>query len=431
MKRAVPVMRLLAVASAASLVLAACGGGDDEGDAGASPSAATNTGDGTLTIGSILPQTGSLAFLGPPEFAGVDLAAKEINAAGGVLGKPVTITHKDSGDATTDTASKSVDSLLQAKADAIVGAASSGVSLTVIDKITNAGVVQFSPANTSDQLSTYDDKGLYFRTAPPDKLQGRVLADTIAEDGNEKVYILNRQDSYGTGLAGAIKTNLESGGVEVVGTKEYDEGAQEFSAEVSDVKAKAPDAIALVTFEEITKIGPELIKQGLGPDKVKWYFVDGNLSDQSAAAAKKSGTEPAFKEGQLKGVKGTLPGAAASDDFKKKLLGINPDLSDYSYAPESYDATNLIALAAVAGKSDAGVDIAKNLAAVSKGGEKCKDFASCKKLLDEGKDIDYDGVSGPVEFNDNGDPAEATIGVYEYQTDNTYKNVSYKTGTID
>jgi len=105
--------------------------------------------DGKFTVGDLLPQTGSLATLGPPEFAGVGLAIKEINAAGGVLGKPVTEIMGDSGDATTDIATQTVNRELAAGADVIVGAASSAVSLTVIDKITNSGVIEFSPANTS------------------------------------------------------------------------------------------------------------------------------------------------------------------------------------------------------------------------------------------------------------------------------------------
>ena len=139
------------------------------------PVEGTRAGDGKLVLGTILPQTGSLAFLGPPEFAGFDLAISDINAAGGVLGQPVTGIKGDSGDATTDTANQTVDRLLSQNVDAIIGAASSGVSLTVIDKITGAGVVQFSPANTSKKLSDYPDKGLYFRTAPSDILQGAVI----------------------------------------------------------------------------------------------------------------------------------------------------------------------------------------------------------------------------------------------------------------
>jgi branched-chain amino acid transport system substrate-binding protein len=180
---------MLAAISAGALVLSACGGDSDDDtattEASAAPSASEsasaeqNTADGTLTIGTLLPQTGSLAFLGPPEFAGVDLAIKEINEAGGVLGKDVAKVDSDSGDTSTNIASQSVDRLLSQNVDAIVGAASSGVSLTVIDKITGAGVVQISPANTSPDFTDYPDKDLYFRTAPSDVLQGRILGNQI------------------------------------------------------------------------------------------------------------------------------------------------------------------------------------------------------------------------------------------------------------
>ena len=158
-------------------------------------------GDGTLTIGSLLPQTGNLAFLGPPEFAGVELAIKEINEAGGVLDKDVAYIEGDSGDTSQDIANPTVDRLLAADVDVIIGAASSGVSLTVIDKITSAGVVQYSPANTAADFTDYDDKGLYFRTAPPDVLQGRILGETILADGCTNVGVLALQDPYGEGLA--------------------------------------------------------------------------------------------------------------------------------------------------------------------------------------------------------------------------------------
>src|SRR5690349_7798528 len=113
MIRIAPVGRALAVAAATSLALTACGGGgsntatQSSQPAAPSSSAPAAKGDGTLTIGTLLPQTGSLAFLGPPEFAGVDLAIKEINEAGGVLGKPVTKYDTDSGDTTTNIASQS------------------------------------------------------------------------------------------------------------------------------------------------------------------------------------------------------------------------------------------------------------------------------------------------------------------------------------
>jgi ABC-type branched-subunit amino acid transport system substrate-binding protein len=243
------------------------------------PVEGTRAGDGKLVIGTILPQTGSLAFLGPPEFAGFDLAISDINAAGGVLGQPVTGIKGDSGDATTDTANQTVDRLLSQNVDAIIGAASSGVSLTVIDKITGAGVVQFSPANTSKKLSDYPDKGLYFRTAPSDILQGAVIGGVIADDGNATVGIIARNDAYGTGLLDDSKKALADAGVKVVAEKVYDEKAQTFDAEVDEIAAADPDAILVIGFDESSRILTTMVEKGVGPTKKAVYGVDGNMGN--------------------------------------------------------------------------------------------------------------------------------------------------------
>ena len=419
-----PIWRSVALLGVAGLVLTACGGDGD--DAGAEPSAAKSStkaaakGDGELVIGTLLPQTGSLAFLGPPEFAGVDLALKDIAAAGGVNGKEVKKFDSDSGDTTTETASQSVDRLISNKVDVVIGAASSSVSLSVIDKIVGNGTLQISPANTSVELTDYNDKGLYFRTAPPDTLQGRVLGDQILADGNTTVGILALQDSYGTGLAENAISNIESGGGEIVEKVFYDPKASSFSSEVGKIKAADPEAIAVISFEEFSKILPELEKQGIGPADKKIYMVDGNTSQYG----------PKGINGNLKGAKATYPGVLATDEFKTRLAEVNPKLKDYTYAPESYDATLLVALAATAAGDDSGEAIASKMQEVSAGGEKCTKYDECLALLKDGKDIDYDGLSGPVEFNEKGDPSEAVIGIYEYGADNMYKFVEAKSGKI-
>jgi hypothetical protein len=241
----------------------------DEGPGGGVAATPNATG-GPMVIGYLLPLTGSLAFLGPPEIAGFDLAIADINAAGGVLGAPVVSEGSDSGDTSTDTATQSVDRLLQAGVNVIVGAASSGVSQTVIDTITGAGVMQISPANTSDIFTTYDDNGLYFRTAPPDVLQGQALADVILGDGNNTVGILALNDPYGTGLANVIYDNLLAGGLSEEDVPEpiiYDPTAANFDAEVQQMVDLNPDAIVLIGFEESSKILQALNAEGIGPQR--------------------------------------------------------------------------------------------------------------------------------------------------------------------
>jgi ABC-type branched-subunit amino acid transport system substrate-binding protein len=369
----------------------------------------------TLKIGTILPQSGALAFLGPPEEAGVKLAVKDINDAN--LGIKVDATYRDSGDTTTDTATVSVTDLLSQNVSAIVGAASSGVSKTVIDQIVAAGVVQFSPANTSADFTNYPDKGLYWRTAPSDVLQGEVLGNQIAEDGNSTLGLIVLNDSYGTGLAKSVTKAFEGAGGKVVATSLFNEGDSNFAAQISEVTAKNPDAIALVTFDQAKVITPKLVGSGF-PGK-KLYFVDGNLADYSKD----------FAPGLIAGAKGTLPGLDVGKlgDFTTRLKSVDPTLKDYSYAAESYDAVVLIALAAYAANDVKGQSIADYLRQVSGGtgkGTKFTDFASAAAALKKGTQVDYDGFSGPVTFDEHGDPTEATIGIYQYDAANTYKRIN-------
>jgi hypothetical protein len=237
----------------------------NEGPAAAAYGSAT----GVLKIGTLLPLTGSLAYLGPPEVAGVQLAVNDINAAGGVLKSPVEIVGGDSGDTSTNIATQTVATLLQQGVNAIIGAASSDVTKTVIDTVTQAGVLQFSPANTSDSFTTYADNGLYFRTAPPDLFQGQVLADLVSQDGNQSVGVLAQNGEYGTGLAEQIVKNLDSAGLSGDSVKSvyYDPTASDFSDIVQQMVDFNPDAIVVVGFDESAKIIKGLNEQGIGPKR--------------------------------------------------------------------------------------------------------------------------------------------------------------------
>jgi branched-chain amino acid transport system substrate-binding protein len=405
--------RFSALVASAALVLAACGGDDEEAaeevteETEAPAEDTSGCAVTTLNIGTILPVTGSLAFLGPAEVAGSGLAVDDINAAGGVLGNQVVLNQGDSGDATTDTANTEVDRLLAAGAQVIIGAASSGVSLTVIDKITSAGVVQFSPANTSPAFTNYADNGLYFRTAPSDRLQGSVLANLVIEEGAETAAVLYRNDSYGVGLAGFFKEFYEGAGGTVPEFIEYAEGTETFDAEVDKVVAANPDAIVIIGFAETGPILNTMHERGVGPTAKKVYGVDGNIS-----GLEKLVSDPAI----LAGIRGTEPSVDLSTikEFTARLDS-NPDVKGvYTYGAETYDAIVISALAAeIAGCAD-GVSIGAQINGVTKDGEKCTDFASCLSLIQAGTDVDYDGLGGAYEFSDAGEPETASFRIITY-----------------
>ncbi|MFM7013965.1 MAG: ABC transporter substrate-binding protein [Actinomycetota bacterium] len=398
----------VAVLAAAALVLSGCAAADNGGGG--------TGGDLALKIGTALPKTGNLAFLGPPEEAGVALAIKDINEAD--KGIQLEVVWGDSGDTDNKAYETEIPRLLSAGVKAILGAASSGTSLQFIDQVTGAGVIQFSPANTSPALTTYDDGGLYFRTAPSDLLQGEVLGNLIAEDGHQNIGMIVLNDAYGTGLRDATKASFEAAGGTVGATPTYNAGDTNFTSQINEVLAGAPDAIVIIAFDETKTIIPALVSQFPAENL---YFVDGNLANYSED----------FEPGTLTGAKGTLPGLDIESikDFTDRMnenwvAEGNADLANvFAYGPESYDATVLLALAALAAGSTDSAAIAGKLREVSGGegsGTKCTSFADCADIINGGGVADYDGVSGPITFDEFGDPTEATIGIYQYQDDNTY-----------
>lgn len=387
-------------------------------DPAASCKAPSNPSQDALEYGTMLPLTGSLAYLGPPAIAGVGLAVSDINAAGGVIGKDVEIsTATDSGDSTDMTVSSSAASkLINADVPVVIGAESSSVTLNVVDQLTSNCTIEISPANTATDLSGYSS--YYYRTAPPDTVQGSALGQLVTGDGNANVAFLVFNDAYGTGLRNTVQKAVEAAGGSVVyGGKgkgeEFPPGQTTFSSEVTAAIASKPDAIVILAFDETKSIVPELVSQGW--DMSKTYMSDGNTADYSDD----------FDPGTLQGGKGTIPGASPKDEFKTDLsswyqTNEGSELNDYSYAAESYDATVLTALAAQAGKgTDAGT-IQANMAKVSgaDGGEKCTTFADCKQLLDDGTKIHYQGPSGIGSFNSDNDPSSAYIGIYQYDENN-------------
>ncbi|MFC4784653.1 ABC transporter substrate-binding protein [Nocardioides sp. MAHUQ-72] len=429
-------IRVMAGTAALSFALTACGSDDSSGDnasdktsASSSESAGSSdkftndkcsgnqTSADALRVGGILPLTGNLAFLGPPEVAGVGLAVSDINAAGGVDGAKACHDIQDSGDSTDMSVStSSAGTLIANKPSVVIGAASSSVSLNVVDTFADNKIVEVSPANTAVDLSGYSP--YYFRTAPPDGIQGNALGTLISTDGYQKVAFLVFNDTYGTGLRNAVEETITgSGGECVYGCKgdgdEFPAGQTTFSSEVSAALASKPDAIVVLAFDETKQIVPELASQGW--DMSKTYFSDGNTADYSAT----------FEKGTLEGAQGTIPGADPDAAFKERLsgwaeVGEGKPLTDYAYGAESYDATILAALAAVKGGGTDSETIQKNYAAVSgaTGGEECKTYADCLELLKAGKEIRYAGPSGIGPINDKNDPSSAFIGIYTFNADN-------------
>lgn len=427
-------LRAVAALSAVAL-LAACGGGEDEGaedtsaeetqaEEGADDDAASsdggeatseapvaggdgNTGD-TFTFGYVLPETGQLAFLGPPQIEALGLAIQDINEAGGVLGNevPDPIAGDEAGQDAA--AQQAADRILAEQPSAIIGAAASGMSLAIIDRVTGANVMQCSGSNTAPTFTDYADDDLYVRTAPSDALQGPVLANTIVNDGYSNVAIVARADDYGAGLADATATALENAGATVALNEDYDPLAREFNAVVSSVEAAQPDAVVVIAFEEGGQILQGMFEAGLTPDAVGVYGADGVRSADLGSIVNEA--DPTV----IAGMKGTAPASADNPDFITRLQEFAPDLEETQFAPQVYDCAVTLALAAEAAGSVNAADFKSEVNGVTMEGTACTSFEECKGLLENGEDIDYNGMSGPLDFTEAGEPSTATIEVYEF-----------------
>ncbi|MEY4321684.1 MAG: hypothetical protein RL167_412 [Actinomycetota bacterium] len=402
------------VAAAASVALAA---------GTAIPASAA---DNQLTIGAIVPLTGALSFLVPPEIAGIHLAIDEINANGGVLGKQVKLAGiLDEADGDSPAVSQaSATKLLSQKVDLIIGAASSARTRLIINKITGAKVVQVSGSNTAPDLTDWKDNGFYFRTAPSDLLQGRVLANQILQDGASSVAVLFQDTSYGVGLNKQVKAVLEKGKA-TVNSISFPETETNFASYVDKALAGKPDAIVIVSYNESKKIIPALQAKGYSGGNL--YLVDGNAVDYSAEAY----------ASYLNGAKASIPGKALDNAFKAKLAAAykkytKKELTDYTYGESIYDAIIIGALAAQAAGDATGAGIKSQITEISKAGAgkvTVTSFAAGIKALKAGKKINYDGKTGAIEFDKNGDPTGAYIGIHRYSADGKFKLVKTVLGS--
>ncbi|MEV8338392.1 ABC transporter substrate-binding protein [Leucobacter sp. NPDC077196] len=408
---------VLALVASAALVLSGCSSsGETEptetgGDGGGGSSEA-------LQIATLLPQTGSLGFLMPPVQAGIAQALSDINGAGGVLGQDVeVVAEANEGDASDLTVVESgADDVIASGASFVLGAMGSGRTQHVVDKIAEAGILMGSPSNTSADLSGISPN--YFRTAPPDTVQGDALGNQIVSDGVTSVAFLTFNDPYGLGLRDVIQETVEAAGAEVVyGGKgdgnEFPVEQTSFASEITAAKDSGAEAIVVVTYDQFKQIVPEAVNQGL--DLSTFYLVDGNAN----------GYESDFEAGTLENAQASIPGAQANDEFQTQLQEIyteeyDGELESFTYAPEAYDLVTLVALAAEKAGSTDSAAIQENLHAVSgsEGGEECSTFEECATLIQDGSEIQYVGKAGTGPLNENNDPSSAFIGIYKYDGSN-------------
>ncbi|MBT2547555.1 ABC transporter substrate-binding protein [Arthrobacter sp. ISL-65] len=398
--------------AAVVLTLGACSGSGDN----ARTATVEASGDGTLPIGLILDNTGPQSFLNAAQLAAAKLAVQEINAAGGHKGRPVELLPVTTGG---DTAAQARE-LVDARADVVIGPTDSSRAPAAIDVLSKARTTLISPANTAPELSSYKSGGYYFRTAAPDIAQAPVMVKLAKDAGAKSLAVVYEDGTYGQAVSAAVSASAKAGGLDPVTVSGFKAGeAQKSAAAARDA---APDAVVVLARDGAQGAIAELTNAGLPGNKL--ILGDAAFRQYGSALGSKS----------LEGARALVPGVFPSAHFQAELVAIDAGLKDTTFAAETYDAVNLAALAAAAAADDAGASIAGTLISVSGGtsGSRvsaspsgqpagCSTYKDCLAAMRDGKSIDYDGESGPVRFDANGDITAAKYMVFTYGADNKAK----------
>jgi len=367
-----------------------------------------------VRIGTLLDYTGPLKEFGPNIKNGCELAAKQLREAG----LDIKLFHEDSETSAIPGVNAAKKLVEVNKVHAIIGSLASGVTIPVAESVTIPnGVIQISPASTSPLITVLPaDKGkdFLFRTCPSDALQG-VIAGKLARDlGYKTASVLYVNNPYGQGLAEQFKRSFEKRGGKVLSMVPHDEKAAEsYTAELKKALEKKPSVVCAFSYPEHGKV---YIKEAIEFFKFKnFLFCDGT---KSYDIIKSVGAK------NVEGQYGTVAASAKGDaydifvgDYTKEFGRLPP----LPYITNGYDGVAVIGLAAYACKAKGlpitSKNIRDNLRFVSNPpGEVIKpgEFKKAFELLDKGKDINYEGASGSVDFDANGDVI-TPIEVWQYK----------------
>jgi ABC-type branched-subunit amino acid transport system substrate-binding protein len=403
---------LLALAVAGlSFGVAACGGDDDDDEAPAEASF-------DLTIGDLVPLTGDLSQFGPPGQKAADLAVEQANAALEEVGADITVSVEHADTETRPAAAQSAARQLVADgATCIAGAWASANTIPVGRAVAaRQQIPLISPASTSPEITDLPDDGFVFRTAPSDALQGQVLADAVEDEFGADAVISSaaRNDAYGEGIIRQFQDAWEEKGGTVTDASPvlYDVEQASYNSEADQMVQGNPDAYVIIDFEEpYNQVGAALARTGefepenlFTADGLAFEEIPGSIPDASLDGA--HGTRPSSPE--------DTEAANAFDE----LFTDAPGPGRQTFDANNFDAVMLCILAAVAAGSNEGPAIAEEVQNVASADGTQYDWtqlADAIRALQDGDEIDFEGVSGPLDLDDNGDPVIAFYDTWVYE----------------
>ena len=347
-----------------------------------------------------------------------DLAVKHINAAGGVLGRPVETVSRDS---TQDPAVAAEEARRMIEDDgvhALVGPNSSANTLVVVEQITGpAGIPTISPSATSPELTSAADDDFFFRTVLSDSAQGPVLARVTRERGFTNVGLIYRDDAWGRGLyesfAAAWTGTLQA----VVLNAEQ----TSFLSELRETASRGAQALVVITPEAEAEV---IIREATQSDLYGSFVLGDAL--KSPALARAVGVD------RLAGTYGTAgaaePETTIADAWDTAFTAEYGSLPAYAYVRETYDATVALALAAQAAGSVEGAAIRDRLRTVGSGPgvvvtAGADGVAAALRILSEGGAVDYEGAAATMDWDGNGDLKRGHIGIWRFTEDGRIEDI--------
>lgn len=400
-----------------NLLTSGCGlfGTTNEESDNANTTTTTTTGDEGLKLGSLAPTTGDLASIGQNMPIAVKLAVETVNACGGVNGKPVNLVSEDSQ---TDPVAGSAAMTKLAEVDkvaGVVGAFASSVSTAALDVAVRNKVMLISPGSTSpvftSRAANGEFNGFWARTAPPDNYQAQALATLANKQGFNNVATVVINNDYGVAFEQEFDQAFTQLGGNITNQEKpvrYDPKATTLDSEAAAAFGDQPDAVAAVLYAETGSLLLQAaFKQGLSKG-VTVLLTDGVYSEDFTKQVGKTPDGTSIIAGAL----GTVPGAdgEALETFtslwKEKTNG--KDVT--AFVPHSWDAAVLLMLAAEAADENTGEGIKSKIRDVAGGtGTEVTDVCQGLELIRQGEDINYQGASGNVDIDENGD----VVGVYD------------------
>jgi ABC-type branched-subunit amino acid transport system substrate-binding protein len=398
----------LALATAALVAGSAAGHPDSGGSAKAGFS---------LIVGTTVPITGDESVFGPPFQKNAQLAVDVANralATDGISDIKISLDASDDGSAPAS-ALNAARKLISDGASCIAGSIPSANTIAIANGATiPAGIPQIAPASTSATITTLDDHGLVFRIAPSDVLQGPVLAAAMqAEIGKGKtVSFAARNDAFGAGLIGSTNAAWKKlGGKETRAPVLYDPTAASYDSEAQQIVAGNPDAWVILDFPaNYAKMGAALLRTGKF-DASRMFVGGGQPS-----------TIPSFvPTASMQGARGTRPavplGTSLTNAYDAMYAAAPGTKDRQSLDVNNFDAAMTCILASIAANSSNGQKIAAQLRRIAgPPGTKYtfQQLPAAIKALRAGKDINYEGIAGSIDWDANGDPASATYDFYKY-----------------